>query len=200
VKADDRLVARLLAGDDRLSRVEKDAVLGVVLGAAPRSRMRWPWLVLPAFAAAVALIVIAPWKARAPGDDFTARGGSQPMAALHLTCAGGCTQGAKLLFDLHGTTSYRYFAAFAKRGGGPVLWYFPASDAATSLDLTTVPASGVLDRGIVLGAEHPAGTYKVYGVFSQVPLTRTALRDAFDATGLTAGSGTAVVTADVEVR
>ncbi|MEO8553289.1 MAG: hypothetical protein ABI678_25120, partial [Kofleriaceae bacterium] len=91
MKADDRLVARLLAGDDRLSRVEKDAVLDGVLGAVPRPHARWPWLVLPALAAAVALIVIAPWKPRAPADDFTARGGGQPMAALHLTCAGGCT-------------------------------------------------------------------------------------------------------------
>lgn len=192
MKADDRLAARLLAGDDRLSRIEKDALLEGVLPP-PRPRARWVWLALPALAA-VALILIAPWKT---ADDFTARGGSQPVAALHVSCAAACTQGAKLLFDLHGTTSYRYFAAFAKRDDGTVLWYFPGDDVGTSVE---VPASGVLDRGIVLGAEHPAGTYHVYGVFSRTPLTRVALRDAFDATRLTAGSGTAVVTADVEIR
>lgn len=199
MSSDDQLVARLLAGDDRLSRIEKDAVLdGVLATVAPPRRARWPWLALPAVVAAAALVVIAPWRSREP--EFTARGGSSSVAALHVTCAAGCTHGAKLLFDLHGTSSYRYFAAFAKRGDGTVLWYFPTTDAGTSVDLAMLPASGVLDRGIVLGDDHPAGTYRVYGVFSRAPLTRANIRDAFDATHLSAGAGTEVVTADVEVR
>ena len=52
----------------------------------------------------------------------------------------------------------------------------------------------------MLGPEHPAGTYHVYGVFSNVPLTRSAIRDAFDPTNLTAGEGTKVVTTDLVVR
>jgi hypothetical protein len=198
VNADDRLVSRLLAGDDRLSRIEKDAVLdGVLATVAPPRRTRWPWLALPVVAA-VALFVIAPWRSSEP--EFAARGGSSPMASLHVTCTAGCTRGAKLLFDLHGTSSYRYFAAFAKRGDGTVLWYFPTSDTSTSADLATLPTSGVLDRGIVLGEDHPAGSYRVYGVFSREPLARATIRDAFDATRLTAGVGTEVVTSDVEVR
>ncbi|MEO6775038.1 MAG: hypothetical protein ABI467_18880 [Kofleriaceae bacterium] len=201
MNADDRLLARLLAGRDRLSRSEKDALLdGTLAAVAPRSRIRWPWLALPALAAAVALVMIAPWRVSAPSSDFTARGGAAPVAVLHVTCAAGCTHGDKLVFDLHGTSAYRYFAAFAKRGDGTVLWYFPAADDATSVDLTTLPPSGVLDRGIVLGAEHPPGTYRIYGVFSHVPLARAAIRAAFDATRLTAGAGTQVVTTDVEVR
>ena len=200
MKADDRLVTRLLAGDDRLSRIEKDAVLdGVLATVAPQRRTRWPWLALPAVVAAVAIVVIAPWRS-APREEFAARGGSASVAAMHVTCAAGCTHGAKLVFDLHGTSSYHYFAAFAKRSDGTVLWYFPTTDAATSADLATLPTSGVLDRGIVLGEDHPAGTYRVYGVFSREPLTRAAIRGAFDATRLTAGTGTEVVTGDVEVR
>ena len=110
---------------------------------------------------------------------------------------GGCTHGAKLVFDLHGTTGYRYFAAFAKRSDGMVLWYFPTSDAESSVAL---PTSGILDQGIILGDDHPAGMYRVYGVFSRAPFTRAAIRDAFDPTGLTAGPNTKIVVADVVVR
>ena len=188
----DRLTSRLLAGRDRLSRVEKDQILAGVLPA-QASRARWFWLAVPALAAIV-LVVIAPWKT---ADEFTARGGTQPIATLHVSCATGCAQGSKLLFDLHGTTSYRYFAAFARRADGTVLWYFPSTDTATSEPIST---TGVLDRGIVLGAEHPAGAYRIYGVFSSTPLTRGAIRDAFDPAKLTAGSGTTVVPSDIEVR
>ena len=197
MNADDRLTSRLLAGRDRLSRTEKDAVLDGVL-AAPRPRARWPWLVLPALAAAVALVVIGPWRTSQP--EFATRGGTRPVAALHVSCAAACTHGAKLLFDLHGTTTYRYFAAFTKRGDGKVLWYFPTTDVAPSVDLAGLPASGVLDRGIVLGDDHPAGAYRIFGVFSRAPLTRAAIRAAFDPARLTAGADTEVVAADVEIR
>ncbi|CAN5167442.1 hypothetical protein BH11MYX1_BH11MYX1_35230 [soil metagenome] len=193
---DVRLTSRLLAGRDHLSRSEKDEILAGLGQPGPRPRHRWVWLALPALAAAVALVVIAPWHP-SPGSELSARGGSRPVATLRVTCAGGCRHGAKLLFDLHGTTAYRYFAAFAKRGDGTVLWYFPATDDATSIERSS---SGVLDRGIVLGAEHPVGTYRIYGVFSNAPLTRGEIRDAFDPTKLDAGPGTAVVAADMEVQ
>ena len=35
---------------------------------------------------------------------------------------------------------------------------------------------GPLGRGVVLGPEHPAGRYDLYGVFSRVPLDRRAVR------------------------
>jgi hypothetical protein len=196
---DDRLISRLLSGRDQLSRGEKDAILDNVLAeAAPTRRARWGWLVLPALALAGFLVV--PWRSSLPKTDFTARGGSQPSAVMQVSCAGGCTDGAKLVFDVHGTTSYRYFAAFAKGDDGKALWYFPTADTATGLDLASQPATGILDRSVVLGPEHAAGTYHVYGVFSNVPLTRSAIRDAFDPTNLTAGEGTKVVTTDVVVR
>lgn len=194
MNADDRLTSRLLTGRDALSRSEKDAILDGLVVAAPRARHRWVWLALPAVAA-VALFVIAPWHA-SPSSEFGARGGSRPFAALAVTCAGGCTRGGKLLFDVHGTTKYLYFAAFAKRGEGPALWYFPTSDDATSI---AIAEAGVLDRGVVLGPEHTAGTYRIYGVFSTTPLTRAAIRTTFDPVKLTAGDA-AVVTSDLEIQ
>jgi hypothetical protein len=199
VNGEDRLISRLLSGRDQLSRGEKDAILdGVLADAAPARRARWGWLALPALALAGFLLV--PWRSSVPKQDFTARGGGQPAAVMQVTCASGCTQGAKLVFDVHGTTGYRYFAAFAKAGDGKALWYFPATDSATGLDLSAQPTTGILDRTVVLGPEHPAGTYQVYGVFSKSPLTRSAIRDAFDPTNLTAGEGTKVVSTDLVVR
>jgi hypothetical protein len=194
VNADDRLTSRLLAGRDALSRSEKDAILAGLAVAAPRAHHRWIWLALPAIAV-VALFVIAPWHV-SPSSEFGARGNSRPVAALSVTCTGGCTRGGKLLFDLHGTTKYLYFAAFAKRGEGPVLWYFPTADDATSV---AIAETGVLDRGIVLGPEHAAGTYRIYGVFSTTPLTRATIRATFDPVKLTAGDA-AVVTSDLEIQ
>lgn len=190
---DDRLVSRLLAGRDALSRVEKDALLDRVTAPPPR-RMRWAWLALPALAAAaVAVLVVKP----SHDTDFGTRGGSGTFAALHVTCSPACTAGGKLVLDVHGTTGYRYVAAFAKRADGTVLWYFPATDDARSVE---VPANGVLDRSIVLGPEHVAGPYQIYGVFSNAPLTRAAIRDAFDPVRMTAGAATAVVTDEMVIQ
>ena len=195
MNGDDRLVSRLLAGRDEMSRVEKDAVLERVLAERPR-RTRWTWLAVPAFAAVAAAVLFVMMPSHSYDDELAARGGSAVFAALHVTCSPACAPGGKLVLDLHGTTGYRYFAAFAKRADGTVLWYFPASDDATSVEAT----SGVLDRTIVLGPEHPAGTYQIYGVFSNAPLGRAAIRDAFDPARMTAGAGTAVVSQELVVR
>ena len=194
MNSDDRLVSRLLAGRDALSRVEKDELLEGIVAERPR-RARWVWLALPALAAAALVLLLV--RPAHHDDELAARGGSGAFAALHVTCSPACEPGGKLVFDLHGTTGYRYFAAFGKRADGTVLWYFPATDDATSLD---VPANGVVDRTIVLGPEHPAGTYEIYGVFSNAPLGRTAIRTGFDPVRMTAGAATAVVSEEIVVR
>jgi hypothetical protein len=170
------LIPRLLAGRDRISRLEKEEILGNVLAASAPRRTRWWWAALPALAiAAIVLLVVLPRK---PSDEFTARGGGKPVAAFTPSC-NPCKPGGTLVFDVHGTTGYRYFAAFSRRSDGTVLWYFPAAGGA-SVDLVDQPAHGVLNRGIVLGPEHAAGTYHVYGVFSNEPLTREQIRARFE--------------------
>jgi hypothetical protein len=200
VSLDDPTISRLLAGTDRMSRVEKDAILDRAVAAASPRRVRWIWLAAPVLAAGIAVIAVAPWRTHSKDGELAPRGDSRPTAALRVTCPTACAPGSKLLFDVYGTTSYRYLAAFAKRSDGTVLWYFPTADVAPGVELASATEKGVLDRGIILGAEHPPGTYRVYGVFSTAPLTRAAIRAAFDPDHLTAGAGTAVVTADFEVR
>jgi hypothetical protein len=191
----DRLIPRLLARRDRLGRIEKDAILEAVLaGVTPRRRARW-WLALAAPVVAAAIVLVVLWPRH---DDFTARGGTRAVATFKATCAGACTRGAKLVFDVYGTTSYRYFAAFAKRADGTVLWYFPAADGAS--EAIADSTHGVLEQGIVLGDEHPAGRYRVYGVFSTTPLTRSQIRERFDEATRTAGPGTEIAIVDLEVR
>jgi hypothetical protein len=197
----DPVIPRLLAKQDRLSRIEKDEILDAVLAsAAPaKQRMRWWFGVVPAVAAVLALLVIAPWRSES-APQIAARGGAEPFASFRSICSGECVKGQKISFDLQGTTGYRYFAAFSKRPDGTALWYFPSSEAATSLDLATQPKNGILDQSIIIDADHPAGTYHVYGVFSREPLTRTGIRDAFDDTLRSAGPNTAVIETELVVR
>ena len=174
---DDYVPARLLSGRDRLGRIEKDAVLVSVLdGVAPPSARarRWWWFALPALAAAaiVALLIIP----RGKHDDFTAKGTGEAAASFAPTCgAEPCARGGKLLFDLHGTTGYLYFAAFARGSDGTVIWY----TTERALDLR----SGVLADAIAIGDEHAPGTYRVYGVFSYAPLGRDQIKALFDDAG-----------------
>lgn len=200
-----RLIPRLLAKRDRLGRVEKDAILASLLAdvSPRRRRSRW-WLgLVPAVAITIAVIMFGPWRSQpapTPPDVLAARGGAQAFTSFRATCAGACERGHKILFDLHGTSGYRYFAAFSKRADGTVLWYFPSSPDDVSLDSTTQPRDGVLDRGIVLGDEHASGSYRIYGVFSRAPLTRELIRARFDDAQHAAGPDTVVTTAELVVR
>jgi hypothetical protein len=182
--------SRLLAGRDRLGRVEKDAILGAVLaGTAPKPQRAWWWVAVPALAAA-ALALVVMWP-RAKEDDFTARGGGAPVAMFAPSCS-DCARGAKLAFDLQGTTGYRYFGAFARSSDGNVIWYWVGKDLVTSLQ------RGVLDETVVLEA---SGAYRVYGVFSQQPLDRDAIKALFDDAGnVRETAGVKVVEKDLVVR
>lgn len=184
----DRLSARLLAGRDVPSVVEKEAMLAAVLPQRPR---RGLWLAAPAILAAAALCFVL-WPSNA--SEFTARGGSRANARFTLSCPLGCQSGHKLVFDLQGTVGYRYFAAFARGPGGEVIWYFPQPNE------TSAAVTDVLDQSIVFGPEHTPGSYKVYGVFSDEPLTRDAIKARFDPVERTVGAHTKVVVRDLVMQ
>ena len=193
--------ARLLSGRNRMGRQEKEHILDEVLGSvAPRPSRRWWFVALPALAAAAALILFVIPSKETPRDELASRGATRAVAALAVTCPGGCGAGEKILFDVSGTTGYRYFAAFSRHMDGTVLWYFPATDDGVSLDIASHTRDAVLDRGIVIGTEHAPGTYRVFGVFSMVPLTRVQIRGAFDETSPSAGPGTSVIEKELVVR
>jgi hypothetical protein len=185
--------SRLLAGRDRLGRIEKDAIFEQVLVEVAPRRRAWWWFALPAFAAA-ALALVLVWP-RASSDEFTAKGGGEAVASFAPTCGAPCARGGKLLFDLQGTTGYRYFSAFARGSAGNVIWYATARELGTALN------SGVLDETVLLGDEHPPGTYRVYGVFSQTALDKDGIKVLFDDSGrVRPAPGVAVVEKELVIR
>jgi len=190
------LIPRLLAGRDRLSRPEKEQVLGEVLAEVAPARRRWWLATVPALAAAaIAVLVIStrtPQGELTTRGELTARGSAGTFAAFEPRCAGACSRGDKVLFDLEGTTGYRYFAAFARRSDGTIVWLIPAS-----VEIAVHTTKGVLDRAAVLDAP---GSYAVYGVFSAEPLTQDEIRAELDEHALTAGPGTRVVVQELAVR
>jgi len=176
-----------------MSRPEKEAILERVLaGAAPRVRWRHRLAVgvLAVAGVVMAVVVLGPVTGSGPRDELTARGG-ELSAGFELTCVPApCTAGSKLVFDITSTGGAAYFAAFA-RHGEKLIWYFPSTPEARSRPLP--PAGGLLDTGIVLGAEHAPGVYTVEGVFSPAPLDRPAIRAIVE-------RGGAAVTRQVIVR
>lgn len=159
----------------------------------PRSRRRL-WVGVPLVAAVAAISLVLWPRTSNHVDEFAARGAAGANARLTLTCPTGCSAGRKLVFDLDGTVGYRYFAAFARRSNGDVIWYFPQPNE------TSAPVAEALARAIVFGVEQPPGNYRVYGVFSDQPLTREAIRERFDPVQLTAGTHTKVVVRDLVVQ
>jgi hypothetical protein len=189
-------LSRLLAGKNRLGRVEKEAVLEQVLaGVAPRRRTaRWLALAVPALAAAVLVIWLVP-RGGDRASEFSARGSATHVAAFEPTCSGACTSGGKLLFDVHGTTGYRYVAAFAQTPAGAIVWYTSGRDLARDVD------KGVLVDAVVLGADHPPGRYRVFGVFSDRELSRDEIKQLFDDQGRARPTpGIEVVERELEIR
>jgi hypothetical protein len=187
-----KTLLRLLSGKNRLSAAEKEDILAGVLARVeepgPIQRRRVLLFSLGGAAAALAVVLIVVIRPRsdsvhrdegAPGV-FASRGG-EPAASFEARCAGAdgvrtCRAGDKLLFEVAGGSGAEYFSAFARRGDGAVIWYFPA-EGESSPALAERAPRGVLDSGFLLGPEHPPGRYTVVGLFSPRPLSRDQVRE-----------------------
>jgi hypothetical protein len=195
----------LLSRKNELSRQEKDVIFERVLaGIAPRRTMRRAAVL--AVAAAALAIVLVPLAIRDRPDRNAEPFGSRGQALapqLHLWCSGQprvvCHSGEKLMFDLQ-DSSYRYFAAFARRDDGTVLWYFPESATGRSIDIRDRLVGGVLDRGVVLDATHAAGHYQVYGIYSAAPVSREDIKARFRPDAADIGPETFVATRELVVQ
>lgn len=174
---------RLLAGRDRLTQADKDAVLDRVLDALPAEvqdepgRSHWAWLRWAVPVAAAILLGPGYFLLVRPDPQFTARGaGAAP--SFEVVCAatqatGRCAPGGKLLFKVDGQGAQR-FAAVARGPGGAVVWYF------TDSEIGTLSAGGLLPIGVPLGPEHVPGEWEVWGFFSASVQTKDALRPALE--------------------
>jgi len=182
-KISDETVARLLSGRNAPSVLEKERLFEhvfqqVALETKP-TRARWQPLAF-AFASALCLVAVLLLRPHAP--EFAARGGlglSEPT--FRPLCNSGadalCKQGQALGFEVMASAEPQYFAAFAQRPDGAIVWYLPEASG-KSLQLSREPGSPVLDRGVQIGTEQPPGHYEVFGVFSSRPLTRAEIKSA----------------------
>lgn len=172
-------MARLLAGSDRLTRLEKEEILaGVMKQAREPARASRPWRWALAVACAAALLALSIPVLRR--DDFAPKGDGAggPDFRAYCTTDGQrtpCRSGTRLLFELRATPDRRYFAAFSRRGDGTVIWYLPTDERGLSPDALR-QEHGFAPSAFVLGPEHPPGIYRVYGLFSTQPLTRQEVR------------------------
>ena len=202
----DETVARLLSRRDSPSVLQKEALFERIYAQIPRevARPRWPVAVV-AFGFLVALtFALMPWL-RPARSEFATRGAPLSRARARAPrfeahCVGrsaeACKAGDRLAFEVTASEGADYFAAFARRADGVVIWYFPEASG-LSLPVPKAPAS-LLDRAVELGAEQPPGHYQVYGVFSARPLTRADVKQALG-DELTGSAGVSVVQRSLEV-
>lgn len=193
--------SRLLSGRHRLTVQEKEAVLERVLfesckeGPTRRSVFGLSGFGLKVAAgAALSLLLLIPavfillrdssGEAQVT-DAFYVRGDGGQVPRFSIRCIGGgmqgtCRPGDKMTFRLSPPEGNPYFGAFARRlEDNSVVWYFPESAVSKTVDVTEKNHAGVLSKGIKLGPEHPAGTYQVFGVFSDAPLSRDEIKALF---------------------
>ena len=170
---DEAQLSRLLSGRNELSRIDQEEVLAEVLAeVTPRRRPKRMFGAALAFAAMVAagVVLVAP-------DKGELRSKGAETATFFASCGEApCTKGGRLVFTVSGFGERSQFAALASRDDGTVIWYFPSTDDGTTIDLRRRTKDGILDRRIVLGADHPPGSYRLFGVFSSEPLTRSAVK------------------------
>ena len=204
---DERTVARLLSGRNAPSVLEKERLFErIYAGVAPASR-RAAWYRLGLAAAGAAVLAGALWlrvhpAPPAPGQEFAARGARlEATESFRLLCSGAamtaCKNGSTLGFELSGLAEPRYFAAFARRGDGAVIWYMPPPEEVTA-GVAPSASAVLLEQGVSLGSEHVPGHYLVYGVFSSEPLTRAQIKAALGQ-DLRGRAGTNVVVRELEV-
>jgi len=162
--------------------LQKEAVFEQICGRIPGegARPRWPFGLLALGAVVGLTLGLALWL-RPVGSEFAARGAPLVGAPRFEThCVAGpseaCRTGARLAFEVTASEGRGYFAAFARRSDGVVIWYFPDPNG-LSVAVPRAPPS-LLDRAVELGAEQPPGHYQVYGVFSGRPLRRADVKRA----------------------
>lgn len=189
----DSELARLLAGRDGPSVLDKEAVFeGVMAGVAPPPRRRRWWaLVAPLAAAAALALALVARPGADPGPEFGMKGPGG--ANLALTCVRGqapaaCAPGTTLLFDVTPAPARPFFAAFGRRADGQGVWLWPEAGARSA------EVRGLTKRGFLLEA---GGVVEVYGLFTAAPMSRDELQAGL-ADGLESTDVVTVVRRDVE--
>jgi hypothetical protein len=183
---EDEVLSRLIAGRNAPSVLAKEQLFERIYAQVQAKPERRAWGALfGAFAGAAAVAAVALLLVRSGQPEFQARGSHVAAAGgpeLVVSCPGasGCRVGSKLSFAVRfaepaTTANAGYFAAFARRFDGTIIWYFP-EPVGSSIAVPQTSEPELLDRAVLLGTEHVPGHYEVYGVFSRQALTREQLK------------------------
>lgn len=180
--ASDEILARLLAGRDAPSVLEKEADFEAIYARVDTTRARrgrrWAWFGGIAAAAALALVAL-PWTTR-PDDGFQARG-SGAGERFAVTCVGAteakgaCHPGDRLVLELEPSPERHFFALFLQRPDGALVWYFPSANG-TMPDVSQQHLGAPWQETALLPTEGPVGTQVLFGIFAPEPLDRAALK------------------------
>jgi hypothetical protein len=171
----DRLLAR-----GRLSGPQRDRVLEKVLAKTSRPRgLRLKHVALAAPLAAVAAVLILVGVRQREHADFSVKGGGGSV--VEASCSNGplsaCPVGSTLVFRFDGLSAPAYVQAYATPSSpseGERVWYFPTSSVPAP-QLAAEASSELLQKAVVIGAEHSARDYRITIVLSAQPLTRDEL-------------------------
>lgn len=171
-------IERLLAGG-YLSGAEYDAIEQQVLRKTLGERRKPARAHGAGIVAALALAAVVVLWLGTP-SSFTPKGDAQPASSggLEVTCGATlehrCQAGSTLLFLANSAKASGYLGAYAERMDAGVperIWYFPDAQGA-SPRLEGAASTQVVGRGIRIGAEHPAGWYRVVVWLTTEPRTR----------------------------
>jgi hypothetical protein len=171
--------------------------------------VRGLWIRRLSFAAALGALIIVPLALRdssAPtaADGFSSKGARSSVSSLELACGrqgNVCKAGDTLVFDLQPQADQRFFAGFSRREtDGAILWYFPHTPEAKSIDLKDHAARGILDKGVVIGPEHQPGRYTFYGIISPTELSRAEIKKSFTPGATVLESGASIIEKEIIVQ
>jgi len=208
-----RLEDALCAADDgpsvfALERVE--ARLLAASGAAQPGRGPWSWLLLPAGAAALALLLIAIWPAGQP-EHRVSLGAQVELAPVEWASRGGgdaalskvgvrmfrvqaqdkgVEEEGPLSIDDVVTFTYTnvasdvgYLTLVGVQEGGLLLWYYPDHGEGESISIDGDRIDEPLADGIRLGVNHRPGWLRISALFSAAPLGREEVEAAMERLG-----------------
>ena len=170
----DHLLAR-----GRLSGPRRDRIFDEVdkqVRGSWRSRSRYLLIGGPLALAAALALAIRPGAG--PHDGLAAKGGAH--SNVDIGCSGGelshCPRGSKLIFQFDSLRNPVFLHAWAEplAPGLERVWYYPTAAHAPPR-VAAFDAAQTLEQGVVVGAEHAPGAYRVHLVLASAPLSRDEL-------------------------
>jgi hypothetical protein len=207
---------RLYSGRRRLTVQEKESIIDAVIARTAPSKQRSIWEHFRTSAAMRAVVIAGCLLLAAPlvllignkspiENEFSAKGGSA-KPRFDVLCSEAkrehtCFKGNTLMFKVFPPDGQPWFGAFGKHTGTSlIVWYFPAREKDALISLAGKRIGDFLKDGVVVGDEHSAGDYEIFGVFSSYPIKRADVRKLFENGVVTSDKEYTILKAKMQIR